>query len=331
MKLFSNKPSSKESFLFDSRFKHFFCYYLVQRERYLLNPVILILITFFYGCIILPIPVAPDKVPYTDELKASIQIGVSTKNEVESSLGKPDAMRAYESVYIYSKPQTVAKIFGLFYTDHKMGLVDIDKAHLLIIQFDNNAIVKYLDHVVGSNTKTSNGLVVANAGLVSKGYGDLKLKQAPPPYDQTVILYASNSCDIQAKKFFSPEEKAVIFLFRKQYSFFSGSPHLLFGTITFDGVPKADTGPYGYYHWVVDEGTHDISITAPFFANLIIPGSVSLKADKGHIYFIEQTWEKEGFWITKYRGNLNIVSDADWGMQEIRKRNLVLDHLTLLE
>lgn len=83
--------------------------------------------------------------------------------------------------------------------------------------------------------------------------------------------------DIQAKKFESVQDKAVIYIVRTPMD--SREP----GTISLDDTAQVTTYGGTYYRWEVAPGTHRLT----GFAGE--SGRVELNAQKGQIYFVRHT------------------------------------------
>ena len=94
--------------------------------------------------------------------------------------------------------------------------------------------------------------------------------------------------DIQAKKFESLPDKAVIYIVRTPMDSRQASGLML------DDVGPVGTLPRSYYRWEVVPGTHRIAEFAPF------NGSVTVQAEAGKIYFVEYTVIGDGFPTPKF-------------------------------
>ena len=83
--------------------------------------------------------------------------------------------------------------------------------------------------------------------------------------------------DIQAKKFESLSDKAVIYIVRTPMD--SRLP----GGLLLDGIGPIATMPGSYYRWEVAPGLHHVADHAPAH------GSVALTTEAGKIYFVRHT------------------------------------------
>ena len=80
----------------------------------------------------------------TNEQVPFIQIGVSTKDEIESQLGAPDVFWVEERIFAYNWEKHQAVIAWLVSHGYQgaLGAAEIGKGCVLLIQFDQNAYVK---------------------------------------------------------------------------------------------------------------------------------------------------------------------------------------------
>jgi hypothetical protein len=300
MKLFSNKPSSKNSFLLDSLLKHFFCYYLVQKERYFVKPVILILITFFYGCLILPIPMRDDD-PFPDEKKSFIIPGSTRKITVTEKLGNPSARRLGERIYIYAHAQgdLGLGIISLPFPFKDGGFAGAGHItyikNFLIIEFDKNDIVTTVKHLSGDSGKQESGLYVMRNG-VDRSKGEWFFS------DVHFILGGSQIMDEQAKQYLVSSNKSAIYYYKSHSRFYEAK---------LDGRLSVDPGGDGFLLWVVDPGDHTISTV------IEVPNSeiLTIQCYPGEIYYVKHS---EGIIKEEQRSI---------ALKEISRRRLVIDRL----
>lgn len=102
--------------------------------------------------------------------------------------------------------------------------------------------------------------------------------------------------DIQAKKFESVPDKAVVYIVR------SNLDSVLPDTIWLDDSSTITTHPRTYYRWEVSSGTHRITGFAHSNA------SITLRIEAGKIYFVEHT--VLGIWRTGVVGsNLRQINE----------------------
>lgn len=95
--------------------------------------------------------------------------------------------------------------------------------------------------------------------------------------------------DIQAKKFESVPDKAVVYIVR------STLDSVLPDTIWLDDYAIITTHPKTYYRWEVSSGTHRITGFAHSNA------SIKLQIEAGKVYFVEHT--VQGIWRTGVVGS----------------------------
>lgn len=304
-----------------------------QARDYLLCLILLTIILFnLVGCVVIPIPStkALEEKPFHGE-QTAIVIGVTTKEEVENLLDAPDAKRRSGSIYIYAKPYIYGYLYAL--SSQNENLTRLEKHHLLILQFDKNGIVKDVDLIVGKGGWTKNGIFVADTGLRPKEY----LSSYPKPetsIEQMLVLYSNSFTELNAaQRFIAPYGKAVIYLYREELSFLFPEFKNEKVSVSLDCIALGDFGEEGFFYWTVDPGNHSITVT-PLWpgqegqAGQWHSASISIECKEGQIYFIEQTWEREGLFKQQFKVHLTIVSDQSTGRQEVLKRKMVLDCLS---
>ena len=280
---------------------------------FLLFSVIVLFQIGLLGCFCF-IPTKQKEPHFVDESVSQISPGTTTKAEVKGILGKPDAIRKNDFIYIYSDPRKIGNVLVLG-PGGTGGLRDVQRNHLIIIQFSNSGIVQELDHVYGRRTRTTkNGIFVAFAN----------------PYNKEVVLYAQPPLDEQAKQFLWPAGKSAIYFYHQK----SGTSRFLadkalIGHVYLDNISLSDMTEHGYFYWVVEPGNHQIVISGYSYSpEDHVPaqtGSLSINCEEGQTYFVEQTWKTERIFPSSiWSGQMRIV-DKDEGQSEIKKRRLILD------
>ena len=295
--------------------------------KYVLYLVFLIVIPFnLFGCLILPLPSTKilEEKPFQDEQVSSIIVGITSKEEVENLLGAPDATRRNNAVYIFAKPYIYGYLAIFLF---EAGSVrTIEKHHLLIVQFDKNDVVKNVDHIVGNGNCTQNGICVADAGLRPKEYFDYL--NTNTTIQQMLVLYSDNITELNAKKFFAPRGKSVIYVYREKLHCYSPYRHQKV-SVNLDGIELGDFGEEGFFHWIVIPGNHSITVTPlwPLPEGRWFPhASIKIDLKEGQIYFIEQTLKSKWRFLMQYNYiHLDIVSDPIKGREEVMKRRMILD------
>jgi hypothetical protein len=299
---------------------------------FLLNVPLITLV----GCIMLtPAPTIFDR-PFKEETEASIKVGITTKQQIESILGTPDAIRQNGLIYIYAKPYTYMNF--LFFQNPISGfgrISDFQTDHLLIVQFDRNGIVKDIDHIIGSGSKTQNGIYVADTGLRAKikiVYGTA-YKPTYAPVNEMLVLYSPVDIEQRAKEFWVPGGKSAIYVYREPsyFDWFLPENAIVKVSLRLDGTHLGDFGPEGFFYLIVDPGPHTL-MTQPIFPD---PAKYrydifSIQLSMGEIAFVEQTWEWK-LWENIGYAHLGKVADTDEAHREIAKRRMIIDCLTLPE
>jgi outer membrane protein assembly factor BamE (lipoprotein component of BamABCDE complex) len=106
------------------------------------------------GCIMLPIPTADRKIlegkPVSPEQFAFLSPGVTTKEQVDNRLGKPDVIWEEARVYGYNWVMRSGVLFWAVGGGYSgaAGLADIPSHHVLLIQFDRRDRVRRFESVV---------------------------------------------------------------------------------------------------------------------------------------------------------------------------------------
>ena len=115
--------------------------------------------------------------------------------------------------------------------------------------------------------------------------------------------------DIQGKKFETVPDKAVIYIVRPRVDSYAMGPLVIGdrGTIT--------THQGTYYRWEAAPGTHRIQASGPWMA------SVTVNAEAGKIYFVEQTVQG-----SQRYGTIGMFLQQ---VDEMRGRKLVTDAQSL--
>jgi hypothetical protein len=293
-------------------------------------------ITFIYvnlgGCM-LPV-ITPDSIskkPFEEEVKASLRVGTTTREEVENAFGTPNATRRQSSIYVYSRPKTFMKLLSF---DLARGFIhDFDSRHLLIVQFDRNGIVKNFDHVVGNDSETLTGIYVADTGLRSKqtNYYGTFYPPSSAPVSEMLVFYAPVEVDANVKKFMVPQGKSAIFLYCEHdyLEWLKPENAIIKVSARIDGIDLGDFGPKGFFYLELDPGDHFLAVR-PIYPNpqWIRYDAITASCIEGQITFVELTWEMKGFIATEHVAHLNIITDPSRGRNEILKRRMILDSLT---
>lgn len=308
-----------------------------RKVQTILLTTFLVFIQFnIVGCMLPLLTPAPSvfEKPFKEETKASIKVGVTTKEEVSNMLGSPDAIRGNGSIYIYAKPYIYMKFFLFAGLSHGSGR-DFQNSHLLIVQFDKDGVVKNFDHIAGDHGKTQNGIYVADAGLrasVSKFYGTV-YTPAYAPISQMLVLYSPVDIEQRAKEFWIPDGKSAIYVYREPSYFDWLLPEnaIVKVSLRLNGTHLGDFGPEGFFCLIVDPGPHTL-MTQPIFPDTSKYRSdiLSLEISIGEIVFIEQSWEWK-LWENVGYAHLGRVADTDEAHREIEKRRMIIDCLTLPE
>jgi hypothetical protein len=192
------------------------------------------------------------------------------------------------------------------------------KTHLLIFEFDKNDVVSAIHTFSGDSGELESGFYVVNSG----GYSvfnkvDTKLwpqqnllSGANVGVDRgwhfsirNFILRAPKHMDKQSKQFVPPQNKAVIYYYKKISDNFE---------VELDGDLSGDPGSDGFLMWVVDPGDH--TVICPWCV-----GRLTMTCCAGEKYYLEHTNEM-----------IRIV-DKPIGEEEISKRNLVIERLNALD
>ncbi len=125
--------------------------------------LILLLGCLASGCILLPIPTSETKVlsgrRVTDEQTSSLQVGVTTKTDIVMLLGAPDVFWEDQRIFAYNWTVRRGVIFAVIFTG-AVGIFDIPKGYVLLIQFDENAVVQRFVRVTGSLSEAYREVVV---------------------------------------------------------------------------------------------------------------------------------------------------------------------------
>lgn len=120
---------------------------MVCFRSHTLRDVSLILPLILAGCLVLPIPTPENKVlegkPVAEEELGFLDVACVTKQEVIQRLGSPNVIWVEPNLFVYHWEMRQGLLFwavGAYYTG-AMGLEDIPKHYLLLIQFDRDDTV----------------------------------------------------------------------------------------------------------------------------------------------------------------------------------------------
>lgn len=112
--------------------------------------------------------------------------------------------------------------------------------------------------------------------------------------------------DLQAKKFESVPDKAVIYIVRNNLDLSSFG-----GTVSLDDAATITTYPGTYYRWEVAPGAHEIA----GFAN--DNAMITLRTEAGKIYFVQH---KVGGFRSPDSSFLQVINDRDGRAIVMRSR-----------
>jgi len=306
MSISSHKLPPINLVISDFRFQYTFCHYLRLIKALLHLALLLILLTFFYGCI-LPIPWRSDD-PFTDEKKSFSIPGTTTKATVNEKLGHPSASRLGERIYIYAGGQR--DYVWLWFVGAGLtsggGGVPTYMTHLLIIEFDKKDVVTASQEFLGEPGKLESGLYVVRSGGETRSAGIVSDLKGENRYwffsDPRFILGGSRIMDKQAKQFIVPSNKSAIYYYKNFSEIYEAK---------LDGRLSVDSGVDGFLLWLVDPGNHTIS-TVIEVANSEI---LTLHCSPGQTYYVE------------HRKGIMREEDKSIAEKEISKRKLVVDRL----
>jgi hypothetical protein len=206
----------------------------------------------------------------------------------------------------------------------------------LIVQFDSNGIVKTFDHITGNDSKTQTGIYVADTGIrskVTKHWGTVYTPTGGS-ISQMIVLYAPSDIETKAKQFLVPAGKSAIYAYCHidYLDWFRPENAITKVSVSLDNTSLGDFGAKGFFYWIVDPGSHSITVT-PIYPTPQRDHSdaINLECIEGQVSFVELTWELKGFFLIEQQAHLNIISYSDKGRQEILERRMILDLLTPID
>jgi hypothetical protein len=252
------------------------------------------------GCI--PVPIQEEQ-PFSEDVLAFLEVGVTTRETVESRLGKPGAERAGSSVDVYLGYRTTAVLLS------PVGVGETGTDHLLIVRYDAHGLVQdYTVFRMGGLGLSGRKEVCTNDRLCVdvNTAGDL-------------VVFDLPTNDSEAKLFKADEDRCSVYLFYTDYNGLASN--------SIDVCPlQNDSRSYavnegGFFHWTASPGL--VVIGANTWQQT--PGSCSFKykfeCGAGQMYFIHvhEQWHVWG------ENDVTFSSEGEeTAKQSVLERRLIL-------
>ena len=169
-------------------------------HRYALAAAILLLIA---GCI----PIPPERAPF-EEASDSIEIGITTRDEVESALGDPTVDRRNGKLAVYSEEQFGGGIFVLG------AGVGVTGYHLIAISYDERGVVTSVEKRTSNPQSTTKNdpidLCISSGECfrLFQSNTSINVERKPP-----TVVFADSDEDRIAKKFEPETGRCTIYLY----------------------------------------------------------------------------------------------------------------------
>lgn len=263
-----------------------------------LFPIVMLALTS--GCI--PVPVQ-EELPFSEDVLAFLEVGVTTRETVESRLGKPDAERAGSSVGVY---------FGYRPTALVISPVNIGTAgtdHLLIVRYDADGLLRHYEvfrmglHGWSGHTEVcTNDMLCVDVNAAGN-----------------LVVFDLPTKDSEAKLFKADEDRCSVYLFYTDYSGLASN--------SIDVCPlQNDSRGYavnegGFVHWTASPGLMVIGANTWQQTSGSCSFEYEFECKAGHLYFIHaheqwHVWSENAITFSS--------EDEETGKQSVSERRLIL-------
>jgi hypothetical protein len=226
-------------------------------------PIVTIALTS--GCI--PVPVQEEE-PFSEDALGFLEAGVTTRETVESRLGKPDAERAGTSIGVYFRYRTTALLIS------PVNIGTAGTNHLLIVRYDADGLVRYYEifrmglHGWSGHTEVcTKNLLCVDVNTA----GD-------------IVVFDLPTKDSEAKLFETDEERCSVYLFYTDYSGLASN--------SIDVCPlQNNSRSYavnegGFVHWMASPGLVVIGANTWQQTSGSCSFEYEFECEAGHLYFI---------------------------------------------
>ena len=266
------------------------------------------------GCVIVPLPSVPQAQPFKDEQIAFVEVGKTTRQEVETKLGQPQVNRADGRLDVYGEARAVGSLVAGVYGGSG-SISPIETFHYVMVRYDPDDVVTAFDVVRGKHGSTSDGICVAAAFETVEAHG-LWYDVESVLKNRFTILLAPENDDRHAKRFSVEPDKCGIYLFETR----SGMPGHSTLNVFRTGRPGTPIQSDGYLYWTQSPGT--AILEAATLTEHVPSQTFEFECAAGNLYFVEINHHNQWIW----KGTMTFSTHTiESGKEQVEDRQLILD------
>ena len=272
------------------------------------------------GCVIIPFPSIPEAKPFQDEEIGFVEVGKTTRQEVNAKLGQPQVSRADGSLVAYGEARAVASLLGAVYMGSGQ-IMPIETFHYVIVRYDADDVVTAFDIVRDRDGCTSDGICIEAAFKTVEARGwwyDVESALT----DLSTIILAPTDNDGDAKRFPVEANRCGVYVYETR----TGMPGHKALSISRPGRPSTPINSHTYLYWMQSPGpvsldSVEFDVTFP---NQEFPTvqPLDFECAAGNLYFVKVN--NHNRWI--FNDTITFSLDTtESGKKNVQSRRLIID------